>query len=94
MPEPIAIMRKEFRIIPPQLVGTQQQLCKIDHPAPPAGILVFTVDADHLLLEIVALVIDMVGTPAFILLRIDEPLHLPWRPLAVIEIQGFQDPLD
>src|SRR6185437_5538705 len=48
VPEALAVMREELRVVAPELVGAQQQLREIDHAGTCAGLLVEAVEPDHL----------------------------------------------
>src|SRR6185437_14270540 len=93
VPEALTVMRQELRMVAPELVGAQQQLREIDHPRARAGLLVETVEPDHLRAGKIVAGLQVLRTAALVLVRVDEPLYLARLPARLVEIVGPDDPL-
>ncbi len=92
--EPLAIVMQDVRALAQQFMRAQQQLGEVDTAGLVAGLLIGPVDAQHLLLEEIPRRIDVLRSPAFVLLAIDEALRLPRRPACLIQLQRLQGALD
>ena len=87
MLEAALIVIENLRILKPELVGAQQNLAKVDHAAAVAGDFVGAIDAQHCLGVIIAKVVDIAGTQAFVFLAIDIPLALLSGPAFVVDLK-------
>ena len=94
VPEAPPIVREQLGIVAPQLVGAQQELCKIDQPAAVAKLLVAPVERDELPAIRVPLVVQVLGPQALVLLPVDEVLYFPRYPACFIEFEVPEQPLD
>jgi hypothetical protein len=90
MPKPSLVVLQQTGVIAPELVGTEQQLGKIDHPGTTARFLVGLIDGDQLAAGRVSIVLDLLGAKAFVLLGVDEPQYFARHPARLIEVHGLQ----
>ncbi len=91
--EPITVMLQDMGFIQPQLMGAQQQLSKIHQPGSVAGFLISLINAQPGLLDRVAIAVDMVWPQPLVFLAVDVPHRLTRRPLFLVQIQCFDQPL-
>ena len=92
--EAASVVGAEIRIVAQQLVAAQQEFGEIHQSAPVAELLVDLVDlpvegGEH----IVVRRRHVLGAPAFVLVRIDEPDRLARRPLLFVEVEAAHHPL-
>ena len=89
-----AIMPQYFRLVAPQLEGAQQQFGKVDHPGAGAGLLVLLVQSDQLQLRRIVAAGDLLRTPAFVLVLVDEVLQLARHPAGLVQVLRLQQFFD
>ncbi len=94
VPEAMAIVIQQRRLVAPQFERPQQQLREVDHAGARAGLLVVRVQADQLAARRIVAVLEMLGPVALVLVRIDEPLHLAGHPAALIQALRLDEFLD
>ncbi len=87
MLEAALIVIENLWILKPEFVGAKQNLAKVDHAAAVAGDFVGAIDAQHCLGVIIAKVVDIAGTQAFVFLAIDIPLALLSGPAFVVDLK-------
>ncbi len=73
---------------------TQQEFGEVDETGLLAGVLVEPVQVDQLPPVLVTAVVDVIGSPALILLLIDEILDLARHPRGLIEFEVAAHPPD
>ena len=89
-----AVVLDEPRCLAPQLVAPEQQLGEVHHAVALAGFLVGLVQLDHLPARRVAVVLEVLGAQALVLLRVDEPRHLARHPARLVEAEPADQALD
>jgi len=94
MGKTLPVVVQNIGAIPQQLMRPQQQLSKIHRAGALARLLIGAVDSYHLALVVVIPIIQMLCPAPLILLAIDKPLYLTWRPLGVIQIHLTDDAFD
>jgi hypothetical protein len=88
------IVLAESRCFPQDLAAAQQQLRKVDHAVATTGLLVRLVQPEHLPPRRIAVVLEVLGSQALVLLLVDEPRDLARHPARVVEVQATDDLLD
>ena len=94
MPEALAIMRQQRRVVAQQLQASEQQLAEVDQSAALAGELIALVEIDHLHHVGIAVGIDLMRTQPFFLAARDERLHLARRIALVVDAVVLEQALD
>ena len=94
MPEALAIMRQQRRVVAQQLQASEQQLAEVDQSAALAGELIALVEIDHLHHVGIAVGIDLMRTQPLFLAARDERLHLTRRIALVVDAVVLEQSLD
>ena len=92
--EACLILLAQGVVVAPELQRAQQQLGKVDHAGAGAGLLVALVDPQHGGQKQVAGRLDILRAQTLVLLAVDPPLGLTWRPLILIQAELTDHPLD
>jgi hypothetical protein len=92
--EALAVMRQQRTVVAQQFVRAQQQFGEVDQPGAVAAFLVQGVRAAHDVGPRIGAGLQVLRTPAFVLLRIDPPCDLPRREACFVQFQLLHDALD
>ena len=89
------VMGQQRRVVAQQLVRAQQQLGKVDQPGAVTALLVGRIGLAHgFRPRIMRSGLDVLGTPALVLLLVDPPGNLLGRVLGIIDFQRLDHALD
>src|SRR3569833_4087980 len=92
--EAAAIVCEQLWIVARQLESPQQELGEVDHAGFGARLLIVRVELDELGRRGIVVALDVLGTTPFILVRVDETLHLTGYPARLVEILCYEQLLD
>src|SRR6185437_13263077 len=92
--ETAPIVREQSSVVAPQLVRAQQQLGEVHNAGAGASLFVVRIELDELTTRRIVVVLEAARPPPFILVRIDEPLHLARHPAALVQVASLDQLLD
>ena len=92
--EAASVMAEQLGLVAPQFEGAQQQFSEIDHACPLAGVLVILVELDQLAPGRIVAVLQRLRTHAFVLVLVDEVLHIARYPAGLVEALCLEQLLD
>ncbi len=92
--EAALVVGKQFGVVAPEFVGTQQQFGEVDQATAFANGFVFLVQGNHLPTLRVTFIIEMFRAQSFIFLAVDKVLNLARYPAAIVDSKTFQESLD
>src|SRR5258708_2317683 len=84
------VVLQQRRVVAPELVGAQEQFREIHHARSLAGVFVRLIDLDQLAPRRVAVILDVLRSVPFVLLRIDEPEDFARNPAGLVKIERLQ----
>ncbi|MNV54046.1 hypothetical protein D3C71_1462170 [compost metagenome] len=85
-------MLEDVGLVQPQLVGAQQEFCKVHQPGAIAGLLIGLVDLLIGAGDGVAVEVDVAGAQAFVFLAVDVAHHGARGPVLLVEVERLEHP--